>query len=75
MKTIKILRRYNRFKKLFHEIGLAEAKHKTYIEVFNVYRIEQPSFGNPEKPFGIQEIKKGAPTHQDSQKGDQTQET
>jgi len=47
--------------KLFHRIGLGEAKHKVHIEVFNVYRLEQP-FGNPETPAGIQTIEKGAPT-------------
>lgn len=37
------------YRRLFHPLGVGEAKHKVPIEVFNVYR-EDPPFGNPESP-------------------------
>ena len=42
--------------RLFHRLGFGEAKHKTPVEVYNVYREEEPAFGNPARPPQIQEI-------------------
>src|ERR1035441_1735274 len=50
--------------KLFHHIGTGEAKHKDPIIVYNVYRLENDAFGNPETPFGIQQLQRGVPTQQ-----------
>jgi hypothetical protein len=51
--------------RLFHKLGLGEAKHKTYIEVYNVYRIGEESFGNPETPSGIQTLEGETTTRED----------
>ena len=59
--------------KLFHRIGLGETKHKDSIPVFNVYRLKEQPFGNPETPAEIQNIEKGAPTSADAKIGSRTE--
>ena len=43
---------------LFHYIGFGEAKHKQAISVYNVYRIDDPAFGNSVRPPQIYSTEK-----------------
>lgn len=47
---------------IFHKLGIAEAKHKNIIEVYNVYEEGEHIFGNPEKPEQVKPFKQDVET-------------
>lgn len=47
---------------IFHKLGIAETKHKNFIEVYNVYHNGEQGFGNSTKPEQVKPYKQEVET-------------